>query len=154
MKRIYIELASVGVAIIALAGCDNEGTATAPATTGNPAPATPGTPAPAAQERRKLTVTAPGEQNVTRDIATEFTVSVNRDNFAGPIGIELRSLPVGVSVITKEMTIPAGKDSLTVSIKATPDAPVVDDHLVKVAAKATDMPEAVTDFKLDVRAKN
>jgi len=145
MNRIH--LVAVGVAVFALAGCGKEATSTAPAKPGTQAPGEkPG-------EIRKLTVKAPGTQNVTRDMTTEFSVSVDRDNFAGPIDIELRDLPKGVSIVTKEMTIPAGKDSLTVTVKAAPDAPVVENHVVKVAAKAKDMPEAVTDFKLDVKAK-
>lgn len=146
MNRIY--LAAVGVAVFALAGCGKEGTSTAPPKPDTQAPGEkPG-------EKRKLTVKAPGGQNVTRDMTTDFSVSVDRDNFAGAITIELRDLPKGVSVVTKEMTIPAGKDSLTVTVKAAPDAPVMENHVVRVSAKATDMPEAVTDFKLDVKAKN
>jgi len=146
MSRIH--LIAVGFTVFALAGCGKEGTSSAPAKPGTQAPGEkPG-------ENRKLTVKAPGTQNVTRDMTTEFSVSVDRDNFAGAIDIELRDLPKGVSIVTKEMTIPAGKDSLTITVKAAPDAPVMENHVVKVAAKAKDMPEAATDFKLDVKAKN
>ena len=146
MKSSYMILGAF--AVFALAGCGKEATSTAPAK--------PGTQATGENsgEKRKLTVKAPGTQNVTRDMTTEFSVSVDRDNFAGSIEIELRDLPKGVSIVTKEMTIPAGKDSVTVTVKAALDAPVIESHMVKVAAKAKDMPEAVTEFKLDVKPKS
>jgi len=146
MNRIY--LVAFGVTVFALAGCGKEATSTAPAKPGTQAPGDK----PA--EKRKLTVKAPGTQNVTQDKTTEFSVSVDRENFAGPIDIELRDLPKGVSIVTKEMTIPAGKDSVTVTVKAAPDATAMENHVVKVVAKAKDMPEAATDFKMDVKAKN
>lgn len=136
-------IAAVGAGLVALSGC-NQGTSTAP-------PTAPGQPAGAA---RKLTVRALYEHKAHRDGTDELTVGVDRDNFTGPITIELRDLPAGVSLATTDMSIPAGKDSLTVTVKATPDAPLVDDHVVRVAAKAADMPEASTTFKLDVLPKS
>lgn len=138
--------AAVAASVVALAGCGKEGTSTAP-------PKPESQPSGNANERRKLVVKAPGEQNVTRGQTTEFSVSIDRENFAGAVDIELRNLPSGVSMVTKDRTIPAGQDSLKFTIKAEADATVAEDHKVTVAAKAQDMPEAITDFKLDVKAK-
>ena len=77
MNRIH--LVAVGVAVFALAGCGKEATSTA---TTKPGTQTPGE---KPGKNRKLTVKAPGTQNVTRDMTTEFSVLVDRDNFAGPI---------------------------------------------------------------------
>lgn len=132
---------AVAAGLVALAGC-NQGTSSAPATA-------PGQTAP-----RRLTVRALYEHKVHRDGTDELTVTVDRDNFAGPVTVAVRDLPAGVSLVTTDMTIPAGKESLTVTVKATPDAPLVDDHVVRVAATAPDMPEASTTFKLDVMPKS
>jgi hypothetical protein len=62
-------------------------------------------------------------------------------------------MPKGVTVGTKDLTLPADKDSLKVSIKAAPDAPAVVDHVVQVVAESADMPEVASDFKLTVKSK-
>jgi len=142
MKRVSIVL--FGVAILTSVGCE-KGKSTAPGTN-------PDRP----RAERRLTVTSPGEQNVTQYKTDEMTVSINRDNFTGPVDIELRNLPAGVEVVTKDATVPTDKGSLVVTIKAGPTAAPVDDHVVTVVARAKDqkdLPEATTTFKLDVDKK-
>lgn len=105
---------------------------------------------------RKLSVKAPSSQTVTQDRTDEMSVSVDREGFSGPVTIELKNLPKGVTVETKELTLPADKNSLTVTIKAAPDAPAVVDHVVQVHAKAkdqSDLPDVSSDFKLTVKTK-
>src|SRR3954471_12987092 len=133
---------AVVCSLVAAAGCGKSETSSAPSKD----PAKPNTP-------RKLTVKAPGGQTVTQDRADEMTVSVTRDGFSSPVTIELKNLPKGVTVETKDMTLPADKDSLKVTVKAAPDAPAVVDHVVQVLAKAADMPEVASDFKLTVKTK-
>lgn len=131
-------------AAIALTGC-NRTTVTAPSNDPN----RPG-------EKRELSVTSPGEQDVTRNGTEKFTVRISRDNFAGPVEVEVRNLPAGVSVVTPDLTIPPGKDSLDVTVKASPDAAVVNDHKVQIVARAKDqkdMKEAVVQFDMDVAAQ-
>ena len=130
---------------LAAAGCGKTVTSTAPS---NDA-AKPNTP-------RKLSVKAPASQSVTQDRTDEMSVSVERDGFSGPVTIELKNLPKGVTVETKDLTLPADKNSLKVTIKAAPDAPAVIDHAVQVMAKAneqSDLPEVASDFKLTVKSK-
>jgi hypothetical protein len=105
---------------------------------------------------RKLSVKGPTGQSVTQDRADEMTISVDRDGFSGPVAIELKNLPRGVTVETKDLTLPADKNSLKVTVKAAPDAPAVVDHVVQVVAKAkeeADLPEVASDFKLTVKSK-
>ena len=105
---------------------------------------------------RKLSVKAPTSQSVTQDKTDELSVTVDRDGFSGPVTISLKNLPKGVTVETKDLTLPADKNSLTVTIKAAPDAPAVIDHVVQVMAKANeqaDLPEVASDFKLSVKTK-
>ena len=140
----FVHLAVV-CGVVAVAGCGNTATSSAPSKD----PAKPNAP-------RKLTVKAPSGQTVTQDRADEMTVSVDRDGFSGPVTIELKNLPKGVTVETKDLTLPADKNSLKVTVKAAPDAPAVVDHVVQVVAKAkdqADMPEVASDFKLTVKTK-
>jgi len=108
---------------------------------------------PGVSSARKLTVKSPGSQTITQDRTDEMTVSIDRSGFTGPVTIDVRNLPTGVTVATKEMTVPADKSSITVTTKANPDAPPVSDHVVTLTAKSADMPEAVTDFKMTVKPK-
>jgi hypothetical protein len=140
MKKLAL-LAVVGV-MGGLVGC-KEGSSSAP-------PTNPGAKGASA---RKLTVKSPGMQTITQDKTDEMTVGIDRDSFTGPIAIEVRNLPAGVSVATQQLTIPADQSSVTVTLKADPTADPVSDHVVTLAAKADGMPEAVTDFKLTVKAK-
>jgi folate-dependent tRNA-U54 methylase TrmFO/GidA len=142
MKR----LLSLGVvAVVGLTGC-KEGVSKAPPTGVVPSNAT-------RDQARQLKIKTPGGQTVTQDTTDDMTVSIDRDNFAGPVTVELRELPKGITVTTKELTIPAGKDSVTVTIQAAPDAAPTDAHKVWAVAKAADMPEAKVDFDLTVKAK-
>ena len=132
----------------ALVGC-NQGTSTAPGTSRS----TNTTNRSADDNARKLTVTVREDQTITQNITDEVSVMIDRDNFNGPVEIKISDLPAKVSVVTDKMTIPADQDSLTVTLKAAADAPPVEDHAVKVSAKAPDMPEATTTFKLTVKSK-
>ncbi|HEY1187469.1 MAG TPA: hypothetical protein VGE74_07410 [Gemmata sp.] len=136
---------AIVLGLLVAVGCGKTASSTAPSKD----PAKPNTP-------RKFSVKAPASQTVTQDRADEMTVSVDRDGFSAPVNIELKNLPKGVTVETKELTIPADKDSLKVTIKAAPDAPAVVDHVVQVVGKAkgeADMPEVASDFKLTVKSK-
>ena len=131
--------------LLAAVGCGKTATSSAPSND----PAKPNTP-------RKLSVKGPASQTVTQDRADEMTVSVDRDGFSGPVTISLKNLPKGVTVETKDLTLPADKNSLKVTVKAAPDAPAVVDHVVQVVAKAdgqADLPEVASDFKLTVKSK-
>jgi outer membrane receptor for ferric coprogen and ferric-rhodotorulic acid len=142
MKHLLSTCAAL--AVVGLAGC-KEGTSTAPSTNTN-----------RPESARKLTVKSPGSQTLTQDQTDDMTISISRDHFSGPVDIHLKDLPQGVSVVTKEMTIPEGKDSVKVTVKADPGAPATSDHQVIVQAKPQgqpDMQEATVDFKLTVKAK-
>jgi hypothetical protein len=142
MNRLFASI--VGLCFVGLVGCD-KGSTSAPSTDPNRPNA-----------ERKLTVISPGSQSVTRDKTDEFSVSISRDRFEGPVEIKIENLPEKVELVTKEMTIPADKSSLDVTVKAAPDAPPVEDRDVKVTAKATnqkDMGEAVVTFKMSVKMK-
>jgi hypothetical protein len=142
MKRVIPTLFSVMV--LGLVGCD-KGTSTAPSTD----PSRP-------NAERRLSVTSPGSQTVTQDRTNEMTISINRDRFEGPVEIKFDNLPKGVELVTQDMTIPSDKSSVKATVKAAADATPVNDHDVKVIAKAKeqkDLPEASVIFKMTVKAK-
>lgn len=137
---------AAGAALLAAVGCGKEGSSTAP-------------PKPGQSDARKLTVKAPGEQSVTQGETAKFTVSIDRTGFAGDVDIDVQDLPAGVTKVNSElMTIPAGRDSLEVTVKADPGAKPVEDHVVKVVARPKgnkDLPETTpAPFKMDVKAKS
>jgi hypothetical protein len=136
----------LGVALAGVTGCRDQGTAVAPSTD-------PGRP----KETRELRVTSPGDQTVTQDQTNEMTVRINRDNFDGPIEIDLQNLPNGVQLVTQERTIPAGESSIKLTIRADATAPVVENHRVTVVARApgqADLRDARVDFNVTVRQKD
>ncbi|HEY1186736.1 MAG TPA: hypothetical protein VGE74_03715 [Gemmata sp.] len=142
MRSTFATLALV--ILLVSTGCDKS-SSTAPATN----PTEPG-------ETRELTVISPGDQNVARNGTDKFSVRIDRDNFAGPVEVEIKNLPAGVSVVTPELTIPTGKDSVDVTVKASPNAKLVNDHKVQIAVRAKDqknMKEATIQFDLDVKAE-
>jgi hypothetical protein len=105
---------------------------------------------------RKLNVTAPKDVSIKQNGADEFTISITRENFKGPVEIEFKNLPSGVSVTTQDLTIPAGKDSIKVALNAKPDATVADNNKVKIAAKAKEekgMDEAAGEMVVHVKSK-
>ena len=135
---------SVGLALI-LSGCKSA-TTTAPSSDPNQPDKT-----------RELTVKSPGDQNIKQNGTDEMSVSISRKNFESPVAIQLRNLPDGVEVVTQDTTIPAGKTSLNVTIRAKPEAKPVTEHKVEVVAiprEEKGMPEVVTDFKLNVKLKD
>lgn len=135
---------SFGFLALTAVGCGT-GTATAPSKDPNKPNA-----------ERKLKVTVPNSESVTQDRTEEVSISISRDHFTGPVAIEFRSLPAGVSVTTQDMVIPADKSDLKVTLKATATAQPAKDHAVMVAARAKDekdLPEATANFKLDVKSK-
>ena len=145
MKRSYY---AVCLTIVLLAGCDSKGASSAPGT-GPYVDANK-------NSARKLEVSTSKDETVQQDKAKEFNVSITRSGITGPVAISLRDLPPGVVVETKEMTIPADKTSLAVTIKAAPDAKIVEKYKSKVVAKAIDakdLPEAFADFDLNVTLK-
>jgi len=85
---------------------------------------------------KKLTLTKPANQTLTRGAATTngVDIKIGRDNFTDPVTVKF-DLPKGVEVTEKDMTIPTSDKSRTFNLKATPDAPP-GDHTATVTATA------------------
>src|SRR5262249_35020777 len=102
---------------------------------------------------RKLSLTAMDGHSITQDKTVEFMVHVTRDNFKEPVTVEVRDLPKGVTLETKDLTLPADKSDLTLTLKAAPDAPPITDHVFHVDAKSKDITTDPKGIKLTVKAK-
>lgn len=137
MKRLIVAVLAFG--LIGAVGCEQKSTTA-------PNPANPNAP-------RKITLTVKDSQTITQDKTDEVNVGVNRTEFNGPVEIEVKDLPKGVTLETKDLTIPEGKNSLTLTLKAAPDAPPVTDHVFHISARAKEVGPVTTDVKLTVKAK-
>jgi uncharacterized membrane protein len=101
---------------------------------------------------KKLTLRLAESQTIVQDKTDDVTVNISRSEFTDPVNIEVKNLPKGVEVITKELTIPSDKTLLTITLKAAPDAQV-GDHMIKIVAKGPGV-DAEADVKLTVKAKS
>lgn len=145
MNRILLAILSIALALPI--GCSTSGSGTT-APSNNPEKPT---------ATRKLTVKAPREKTIKQNGTVDADISVSRDNFTGPVEIEFHKLPAGVTVVTQDLTIPEGKDSVKVTLRAAADAKILESQMVEVTAKAKgqkDLKEDKVDFKLDVKAKD
>ncbi len=135
----------LGATAIAFTGCQQT-TTTAPSTNPNKP-----------DEKRELTITSPGSQNITRNGTDKFTVSISRKNFGGQVDITLKNLPEGVEVVNppaEPYTIMNDKDSVEITLRAKADAKPVNDHKISIVAKAKDqkdMKEVTEMFEIDVK---
>jgi len=138
MTRWYLGLAALACSALLLTGtvgCGSK-TATQDPTTG-----------------KKLTLTKPSNQTLTRGAATTngVDIKIGRDNFTDPVTIKL-DLPKGVEVTEKDMTIPTGDKSRTFNLKANADA-TPGDHNATVTATAPGGLSASETFTIKINEK-
>jgi hypothetical protein len=139
MRRL-ITLAAV-IAITGVIGCEIK-TGTAPSTDPNKPDAT-----------RKLTLTVADSQTVTQGETDKVMATINRTNFKDEVTIEVSDLPKGVTLESRDMTIPADQNSITLTLKAAADASPTEDHVFHVVAKSKDIKSETANVKLTVKAK-
>ncbi|MBI3864649.1 MAG: hypothetical protein HY290_22455 [Planctomycetia bacterium] len=139
--------AAAGLALL-IAGCqETTSTGPAPATSGGP-PATR-----SQTEIKKLSLTAAKAQTIKQGDTDDVAIKINRDNFNDAVTIRLNDLPKGVELIGNEAVIPAGQNSITLQLKAAPDAEV-GEHKVQIDAKAPGLADNVQTFTLTVKASS
>src|ERR1700690_2827614 len=109
MKKLITLMLAIGMA--SLLGCETK-SGSAPSTD-------PGRP----NAARQLSITAMNSHTITQDKTVELKVDVDRENFSEPVMIAVTDLPKGVTLETRELTIPTDKNSITLTLKAAPDAP-------------------------------
>jgi len=138
MKKLFAVL-TLGLA--GVLGCENK-SGTAPSTN----PSQP-------NAVRKLTIMASGDHTITQNETDDVILTVNRDNFKEDITIEVMDLPKGVTLDSKDMTIPADQNKITIRLKADADAPPTKDHTFHIVGKSKDIKSDAMNVKLTVKAK-
>ena len=141
MKRTTI-ITAVGLAL-ALAGCQ-ETVSTGPATktTDSGKPAT-----------KKLSLVAATSQSIKQGATDDVAIKITRDNFDDAVTIHLNDLPAGVEVVGDKVVIPAGQNSVTLQLKAAPDA-AIGEHKVTIDAQAPGLADNVQTFTLTIKANS
>jgi hypothetical protein len=133
---------SLVAGLLGAAGCETK-SGTAPSTNPNK----PG-------DTRKLTIAVSGDHTITQGATDDVMINVTRSNHQDPVTIEVKDLPKGVSLDSQDLTVPADKNSITIRLKAAPDAMPVTDHVFHIVGKAKDLTSEVLNVKLTVKAKS
>ncbi|HJZ92946.1 MAG TPA: hypothetical protein VKE40_18875 [Gemmataceae bacterium] len=131
--------AAISIGILCPIGCEQKSTT-------SPNPNNPNAP-------RKLTITTKSSQTITRGKTDDIDVAVTRKEFSGAVELEVKDLPTGVTCITKDLTIPEGKSTITLTLQAAADTPPVTDHMFHIVAKAKEVDSIAAEVKLTVKAK-
>jgi hypothetical protein len=124
--------------LVGAVGCEQK-TGTAPGTDPN--------------KPKKLTLRVSDSLTITQDKTDEFTVNISRSQFNDPVTIEVKDLPKGVTLETKDLTIPADKTMHSLTLKAAPDAPA-GDFIFHILAKGPGIESDTANVKLTVKAKS
>jgi hypothetical protein len=103
------------------------------------------------EQTKKLMLKAPADATIKQGDTAKVNVAITREHYTDPVEVKLTDLPTGVTV---EGTPTIAKDatSADVTLKASPDAKVVENHKVKVWA-GSDAMKQESSFKLTVKAK-
>lgn len=139
MKRLMFTAVALG--LIGVFGCETK-SGTAPSTNPNK----PG-------ETRKLTLTVSGDHTITQGETDDVMIAVNRSNHKDDVTVEVKDLPTGVTLDSKDVTVPGDKNSITIRLKADANATPVENHVFHIVGKAKDLTSEVLNVKLTVKAK-
>jgi len=101
---------------------------------------------------KKLTLRVAESHTITQDKTDELHVNVTRTQHTDPVTIEVKDLPKGITLETKDLTIPGDKNTITLTFKAAPDAPP-GEHVYHIVAKTADITSEAANVKLTVKAK-
>ncbi|MFT3879644.1 MAG: hypothetical protein QM703_08290 [Gemmatales bacterium] len=100
--------------------------------------------------RKELKLTAAKDQTIARGATDKVDIKISRTNFDDAVTIAISGLPTGVEVVEKEMTIPSGASSLTLTLKAAADA-TQGEHTVIITANTVGLEKTTQSFKLTVK---
>jgi hypothetical protein len=132
---------TLAAGLIGAVGCESK-SGTAPSTNPNKP-----------DETRKLTVTVSGDHTITQGETDDVMVAVTRSHHKDDVTLEVSDLPTGVTLDSKDMTVPGDKSSVTIRLKADATAPPVSNHVFHIVGKAKDLTSEVLNVKLTVKAK-
>jgi hypothetical protein len=95
-----------------------------------------------------VTATTPNALTIHRGDSIPLKVSLDRDNFEGPVTVSISQLPSGVETDEATQTVDTG--SATFSLRASKDADLVANQAVGVTVDAMDGRKAMHYFALTV----
>lgn len=81
-----------------------------------------------------VTATAPSSLTIHRGEVIPLKVSLDRDNYSGPVTVSLSQLPRGVEA--DEITQTVDNETATFALKASEDADLVEDQTIGVTVDA------------------
>ena len=101
---------------------------------------------------KKMTLKATSDTSVKQGETATINVDITRDKFNDPVELKFSGLPDGVSIMENDRTISKDATSAKLTLKATPDAKLVEDHKVTVTASGGGLTQDAT-FKVTVKKK-
>lgn len=101
---------------------------------------------------KKLSLSQPSNQTLTRGETNEIAISINRENFATAVKVTFSNLPNGVHVVD-EREIPGDQSRMTYTLHAANDADLVANHESRVTAEGPDKMATTQTFKLTIQEK-
>jgi len=101
---------------------------------------------------KALSVTGPGDTSIKQGGTTDVKVSIKRTGFTDPVKVTF-TLPKGVTLDSKDTTIPKDATSGTFTLKAADDAPVTDKGEASVTAEGGDKKPEPARFNIKVIEK-
>jgi hypothetical protein len=102
---------------------------------------------------KKLTLTKPSDQSIKQGDTDSVKVNISREKFRDAVTVRFDSLPTGIEVQDREKKIGAEETSATFTLKAAPDAKLVENQEAKVTVEGPDGMKATETFKITVKAK-
>jgi hypothetical protein len=102
---------------------------------------------------KKLTLTKPSDQTIKQGETDSIKVNISREKFRDAVAVRFDSLPAGVEIQDKDKKIGAEDSSATFTIKAAPDAKLVENQEAKVTVEGPDGMKATETFKITVKAR-
>jgi len=102
---------------------------------------------------KKLTLTKPLDTSIKQGDTVNVKASITREKFTEPVTIKFDNLPKGVEVGDSDMKIPSSENSKTFTLKASPDAALVENHEASITAEGPESMKTTEKFKITVKAK-
>ena len=104
-------------------------------------------------EGTELSLAQPSDETVMQGESGDVLVRIDRDDFEGPVEIEVADLPEGVNATDGDTVIQSDEESVVVRLHADPDAVLVDNHEAMVRARAPNGLQVAQKVRITVRAR-
>ena len=104
-------------------------------------------------EGTELSLVKPSDETVMQGETGDVLVKIDREDFEGPVEIEVADLPDGVNAAESETVIPSDEESVVLRLHADPDAVLVTNHEAMVKARAPNGMQVAQKFRITVRAR-